>query len=62
MTRPHLESWICPIWRPRREPSLARTKNQKYMTCATSGPNLVIMERFEQLYDYRLVELKMVIA
>ena len=33
-------SWICPIWRPRREPSLAPAKNQTYMTLATSGPNL----------------------
>ena len=42
-------SWICPIWRQRREPSLASAKNQKYMTWATSGPNLVLVERFEQL-------------
>ena len=41
-------SWICPIWRPRREPSLAPAENQKYMTLATSGPNLVLVERFEQ--------------
>ena len=41
-------SWICPIWRPRREPSLAPAKNQKYKTLATSGPNLVLVERFEQ--------------
>ena len=54
MTCPYLE-WrpfcICPIWRPRREPSLAPAKNQKYMTWTTSGPNLVLVERFEQLYD-----------
>ena len=48
-------TWACyewrpswPIWRPRREPSLAPAKNQKYMTLATSGPNLVLVERFEQ--------------
>ena len=34
--------------RPRREPSLAPAKNQKYMTLATSGLNLVLVERFEQ--------------
>ena len=51
---PQLEwrpSWICPMWRPRREPSLAPAENQKHMTWATSGPNLVLVERFEQLYD-----------
>ena len=51
MTCPHLEwrpSWICQIWRPQ---SWAPAKNQKYMTWATSGPNLVLVERFEQLYD-----------
>ena len=26
-------------------------KNQKYVTWATSGLNLVLVERFEQLYD-----------
>ena len=41
-------SWICPIWRPRREPRLAPAKNQKCMTLATSGQNLVLVERFEQ--------------
>ena len=41
-------SRICQIWRPRREPSLAPAKNQKYMPLATSGPNLVLVERFEQ--------------
>ena len=41
-------SWICLIWRPRREPSLAPAKNQKYITLATSGPNLVLVERIEQ--------------
>ena len=29
-------------------PILAPAKNQKYMTLATSGPNLVLVERFEQ--------------
>ena len=54
MTCPPLEwppSWICQIWRPQREPSLAPAKNQKYMPWATSDPNLVLVERFEQLYD-----------
>ena len=41
-------SWICPIWRPRREPSLAPAKYRKYMTLATCGTNLVLVERFEQ--------------
>ena len=45
-------SWICPIWRPQREPSLASLRNQNYMTLAISGPKLVLLGRFEQSYDY----------
>ena len=43
-------SLICLIY-VRPWPSLAPVKNQKHMPLALSGPNLVLVEWFEQLYD-----------
>ena len=46
---PKAPSWICPIWPPQREPSLAPSINWRVMVISTPGPKLVLVGRFEQL-------------
>ena len=42
-------SWICPIWPPPWEPSLAPSRNWLVMVISTPGPKLVLVGRFEHL-------------
>ena len=42
-------SWICPIWPPQLERSLAPSRNWRVVVISTPGPKLVLVERFEQL-------------
>ena len=47
-----LPFWICPIWPPQLEPSLAPSINWRVMIISTPGPKLVLVERFEQLWCF----------